>query len=112
MPTHFDNGADNERSTSRGPALNGRACGYQCGVAIVLGINAVFHDPSAVLIVDGELVAAAEEERFSRRKHGKDPVAFSTWELPQAAARWALKVAGLDASGIDAVGYSDDPDLA
>ena len=37
----------------------------------VLGVNAVFHDPAAALVVDGEIVAAAEEERFSRRKHGK-----------------------------------------
>src|SRR5215218_8049695 len=45
----------------------------------VLGINAVFHDPAAALLVDGVTVAAAEEERFSRRKHGKAPVPFSTW---------------------------------
>ena len=43
----------------------------------VLGINAIFHDPAAALIVDGRIVAAAEEERFSRRKHGKRPVPFS-----------------------------------
>src|SRR4051794_27101229 len=36
----------------------------------VLGINALFHDPAAALVIDGETVAAAEEERFSRRKHG------------------------------------------
>jgi carbamoyltransferase len=47
----------------------------------ILGVNAVFHDPAAALVVDGRIVAAAEEERFSRRKHGKDPVPFSTWEL-------------------------------
>ena len=41
----------------------------------VLGINAVFHDPAAALVVDGEIGRAAEEERFSRRKHGKAPVA-------------------------------------
>ena len=56
-------------------------------MAKVLGVNAVFHDPAAALIVDGHTVAAAEEERFSRRKHGKTPVPFSTWELPEAAAR-------------------------
>ena len=39
----------------------------------VLGVNAVFHDPAAALVVDGEIVAAAEEERFTRRKHGKTP---------------------------------------
>ena len=53
----------------------------------VLGINAVYHDPAAALVVDGALVAAAEEERFSRRKHGKRPVPFSAWELPELAAR-------------------------
>lgn len=77
----------------------------------VLGINAVFHDPAAALVVDGHIVAAAEEERFSRRKHGKDPVAFSTWELPVLAARWCLERAGLKPSDIDAVGYSYDPRL-
>jgi hypothetical protein len=45
----------------------------------VLGINAVFHDPAAALVVDGRVVAAAEEERFSRRKHGKRPVPFAAW---------------------------------
>ncbi|MEU8664130.1 carbamoyltransferase N-terminal domain-containing protein, partial [Actinoplanes philippinensis] len=61
----------------------------------VLGINAIFHDPSAALIVDGRVLAAAEEERFSRRKHGKRPVPFSAWELPELAAAWCLQEAGL-----------------
>src|SRR3954471_4366055 len=81
-------------------------------MSAVLGINAVFHDPAAALVVDGETVAAAEEERFSRRKHGKPPVAFSTWELPEQAARWCLEEAGIDASQLDAVAYSYDPSLA
>jgi carbamoyltransferase len=78
----------------------------------VLGVNAVFHDPAAALVVDGEIVAAAEEERFSRRKHGKPPVAFSTWELPEHAARWCLAEAGLGPQDLDAVAYSYDPELA
>ncbi|MBA2573597.1 MAG: carbamoyltransferase [Nocardioidaceae bacterium] len=78
----------------------------------VLGINAIFHDPSAALVVDGETVAAAEEERFSRRKHGKRPVPFAAWELPELAAAWCLKSAGIDASDLDAVAYSFDPALA
>src|SRR3982751_3264925 len=49
----------------------------------ILGINALYHDPSAALVVDGRTVAASEEERFSRRKHGKRPVPFSAWELPE-----------------------------
>jgi carbamoyltransferase len=78
----------------------------------VLGINAIFHDPAAALVIDGETVAAAEEERFSRRKHGKRPVPFSAWELPELAARWCLDSAGLDPSDLDAVAYSFDPSLA
>ncbi|MCW3042038.1 MAG: Carbamoyltransferase [Actinobacteria bacterium] len=75
----------------------------------VLGVNAVFHDPAAAVVVDGRLVAAAEEERFTRRKHGKTPVPFSTWELPEQSARWCLERAGLEAEDLDAVAYSYDP---
>jgi carbamoyltransferase len=78
----------------------------------VLGVNAVFHDSAAALAVDGEIVAAVEEERFSRRKHGKPSVAFSTWELPEQAARWCLRQAGLEPADLDAVAYSYDPALA
>jgi carbamoyltransferase len=78
----------------------------------VLGINAVFHDPAAALVVDGEVVAAAEEERFSRRKHGKRPVPFSTWELPEQSARWCLERGGLKPGELDCVAYSYDPGLA
>src|SRR6187399_1858337 len=74
-------------------------------MATVLGINAVFHDPAAALVVDGEIVAAAEEERFSRRKHGKRPVPFSAWELPEKSAAWCLAEGGV-------VTYSFDPALA
>jgi carbamoyltransferase len=81
-------------------------------VARVLGINAVFHDPAAALVVDGHVVAAAEEERFSRRKHGKAPVPFATWELPERAARWCLAEGGLNPDDLDAVAYSYDPHLA
>jgi carbamoyltransferase len=77
----------------------------------VLGINAVFHDPAAALVIDGVIVAAAEEERFSRRKHGKRPVPFSTWELPELSMRWCLEHAGIDASELDVVTYSFDPAL-
>src|ERR1700716_2932174 len=78
----------------------------------VLGVNSVFHDPSAALVVDGECVAAAEEERFSRRKHGKRPVPFSAWEMPELAARWCLEQAGISAAELDAVAFSYDPGLA
>jgi carbamoyltransferase len=78
----------------------------------VLGINALFHDPAAALVVDGRVLAAAEEERFSRRKHGKRPVPFAAWELPEQAALWCLQMGGLTPSDLDAVAYSFAPDLA
>ena len=77
-----------------------------------LGVNAIFHDPAAALVVDCTVVAAAEEERFSRRKHGKRPVPFSAWELPEQAMRWCLAEAGLTPADLDAVGYSFDPAIA
>jgi carbamoyltransferase len=77
----------------------------------VLGINAIYHDPAAALVVDGEVVAAAEEERFSRRKHGKRPLPWSAWELPELSAAWCLKEAGIRPEELDAVGYSFDPAL-
>ena len=83
-----------------------------CEVTVrVLGINALFHDPAAALVVDGRVVAAAEEERFSRRKHGKRPVPFSAWETPDLSAAWCLAEAGLRAEDLDAVAYSYDPAL-
>jgi carbamoyltransferase len=81
-------------------------------VSSILGVNAVFHDPAAALVVDGDVVAAAEEERFSRRKHGKEALPFSAWELPVDAMRWCLAHAGLEPADVDAVAYSYDPDLA
>jgi carbamoyltransferase len=75
----------------------------------VLGINALFHDPAAALVVDGVTLAAAEEERFSRRKHGHRPVPFAAWEMPELAARWCLESAGLEPGELDAVTYSFDP---
>ncbi|HEY0387268.1 MAG TPA: carbamoyltransferase C-terminal domain-containing protein [Gaiellales bacterium] len=78
----------------------------------VLGINAVFHDSAAAVVVDGTVTAAAEEERFSRRKHGKPAVAFSTWELPEHSARWCLEQSGLEPADLDAVAYSYDPAVA
>jgi carbamoyltransferase len=78
----------------------------------VLGVNAIFHDPSAALVADGQIIAATEEERFSRRKHGKRPVPFSAWELPEQAMRWCLAEAGLRPADLDAVAYSFDPALS
>lgn len=76
-----------------------------------LGINAVFHDSSACLIKDGQLIAAAEEERFTGIKHGKRPVPFSTYELPFHAVDYCLKKAGIHLRDVDHVAYSFDPYL-
>ncbi|OZB48730.1 MAG: carbamoyltransferase, partial [Cellulomonas sp. 14-74-6] len=78
----------------------------------ILGINAIYHDPSAALVVDGAVVAAAEEERFSRRKHGKRPVPFSAWELPELSMRWVLEAGGIRPEDVDVVAYSFDPALS
>ncbi len=64
-----------------------------------LGINAAFHDCSATLVRDGEVLAAAEEERFTRVKHGKRPLPFTTWQLPYHAIDYCLAHAGIALHG-------------
>lgn len=78
---------------------------------ITLGINAAYHDSSAALVRDGVALAAAEEERFTRIKHGKRPVPFSTWELPYHAIDYCLSEAGISLAEVDHVAYSYDPHL-
>ena len=67
----------------------------------VLGVSALFHDAAAALCIDGEIVAAVQEERLSRKKN--DP------SLPFAAARACLSIAGLRPTDLDAVAYYEDP---
>ena len=67
----------------------------------VLGISAFYHDSAAALIVDGRIVAAAQEERFTRRKH--DPA------FPTHAAAYCLREAGIEAAALDAVAFYDKP---
>ncbi|HEY6978552.1 MAG TPA: carbamoyltransferase N-terminal domain-containing protein, partial [Chitinophagaceae bacterium] len=74
-----------------------------------LGINAAFHDSAASLVKDGELIAAAEEERFTHVKHGKRPVPFSAYELPYHAIDYCLKEAGIHLNKVDHIAYSFDP---
>jgi carbamoyltransferase len=76
-----------------------------------LGINAVYHDSSACLVRDGQVVAAAEEERFTGIKHGKRPIPFSTYELPFHAIHFCLQEAGLHLGDVEHVAYSYDPRL-
>jgi len=74
-----------------------------------LGINAAFHDPAACLVKDGRILAAAEEERFTRIKHGKRPSPFTAYELPFHAIAYCLEEAGLALGQVDAIAYSFDP---
>ncbi len=78
---------------------------------LTLGINAAFHDSSAAAVVDGRLIAAAEEERFSRIKHGKRPVPFSAYELPFNAIDYCLREANATLADVDHFAYSYDPYL-
>jgi carbamoyltransferase len=76
-----------------------------------LGINAAYHDCAACLVRDGVVLAAAEEERFTRVKHGKRPVPFSTWQLPFHAIDYCLREAGIMLADVDHVAYSYQPSL-
>lgn len=76
-----------------------------------LGINAAFHDSAAALIKDGELIAAAEDERFTHIKHGKRPIPFSAYELPFHAIDYCLQEAGITINDVDHIAYSFDPAL-
>src|SRR5499425_1331022 len=68
---------------------------------IILGINAYHGDASAAIIRDGELIAAAEEERFNRQKHCAG--------FPSLSVRYCLEAAGVSISDVDHIGISRDP---
>ncbi len=67
----------------------------------ILGLSAFYHDSAAALIVDGEIVAAAQEERFSRKKHDE--------RFPQHAVDFCLKQVGLTPAELDYVGFYEKP---
>ncbi|HCV25229.1 MAG TPA: hypothetical protein DGN59_17360 [Candidatus Latescibacteria bacterium] len=67
----------------------------------VLGISAYYHDSAACLVVDGEIVAAAQEERFTRKKHD--------YSFPSHAIGYCLQEAGLAPDELDYVGFYDKP---
>ena len=70
---------------------------------IVLGLGgAVGHDPAAALVVNGKIIAAAEEERFNRNKHSKGLT-------PESSAQFCLKYAGLKPSDVEVVAYPYAP---
>jgi len=69
----------------------------------ILGISAFYHDSAASLVVDGEVVAAAHEERFSRKKHDSS--------FPRHAVAYVLEEAGLNLEDVTAVAFYDKPYL-
>ncbi len=67
----------------------------------ILGISAFYHDSAAALVCDGRIIAAAQEERFSRKKHDH--------RFPANACRYCLKEAGIGPSGLTAIAFYDKP---
>ncbi|OYD97156.1 hypothetical protein CDG77_08025 [Nostoc sp. 'Peltigera membranacea cyanobiont' 213] len=67
----------------------------------ILGISAYYHDSAAALVVDGDIVAAAQEERFSRKKHDA--------RFPKGAIAYCLKQAGIGLSEVDQIVFYDKP---
>jgi len=69
----------------------------------ILGISAFYHDSAAALLVDGEIIAAVQEERFSRKKHDSS--------FPSKAVEYVLAESGLTVTGLDAIAFYDKPYL-
>jgi carbamoyltransferase len=67
----------------------------------ILGVSALYHDSAAALVRDGEIIAAAQEERFSRKKHDE--------RLPLGAMTWCLEEGGVGKNDLDAVVFFDKP---
>src|SRR5205823_2615494 len=67
----------------------------------ILGISAFYHDSAACLVRDGKIIAAAQEERFTRKKH--DP------GFPVRATRYCLREGGIKLSDVDYVAFYDKP---
>lgn len=69
----------------------------------ILGLSAYYHDSAATLVEDGKIVAAAQEERFTRKKHDSG--------FPRQAVAFCLEKAGTDLAGVDFVAFYDKPFL-
>ena len=68
-----------------------------------LGISCYYHDSSAAILKDGKVIAAVEEERFSRKKFDDD--------FPKQAINWCLKESGISSKNLDSVAFYDKPVL-
>src|SRR5580700_7891619 len=69
----------------------------------ILGISAFYHDSAAALVEDGRIVAAAQEERFTRKKHDAS--------FPTQAVAYCLSASGVRPDGIDKIAFYDKPFL-
>ena len=69
----------------------------------ILGISAYYHDSAACLLKNGEIIAAAQEERFTRKKHDQN--------FPINAINYCLKEAGISSNELDIVAFYDKPFL-
>ena len=67
----------------------------------ILGISGFYHDSAACIVKDGEIVAAAQEERFTRKKHDH--------EFPSNAIKYCLKESGIDSAELDFVAFYEKP---
>ena len=70
---------------------------------IILGISAFYHDSAATILVDGKIIAAAQEERFTRKKHDAS--------YPKNAITYVLEESGLKLSDVDHVVFYEKPFL-
>jgi carbamoyltransferase len=73
----------------------------RAAMSVILGVSAFYHDSAAALLVDGRIVAAAQEERFTRKKHDH--------RFPTRAIDFCLAQAGLGPQDLDYVGFYDKP---
>ena len=69
----------------------------------ILGISAFYHDSAAAIVIDGKIVAAAQEERFSRIKHDSN--------FPDNAVKFVLKYSNLKLSEVDHIVFYEKPFL-
>lgn len=67
----------------------------------ILGISAFYHDAAAAMLKDGEIIAAAQEERFTRRKHDAS--------FPKNAVNYCLREANIGEEDLDLVAFHNDP---
>jgi carbamoyltransferase len=81
--------------------IDARMTGWLDEQMRILGISAYYHDSAACVVADGRVVAAAQEERFTRRKHDAG--------FPSRAIEYCLREAGTTASGLDLVGFYEKP---